>query len=412
MAGRGGLDRTVIIGTDGAFLCLFHPDDLRHRADASERWTDEDFACGAEFNAGTFVGWTTGGDGGFRVRVTDGDLTPREAECETVSWDFRYRARRGRVLLDDGDHLPPTEFDFPIPDELWFEVPDGDYRVTIHGIHRDPDEDLREGDDALPEYVIRFQPVRRLEQVKVRCPVVLRIDTLYGKPKRALKVAPASAAYEEDATPLRRTTFPALVTGGRVLVPGHPIDVAVSQPLYRALEATPGAALHGLMPWDEKKLAGKVGIVALDAEEVPAVGTLARAGGYGYPHDTDPYPFYLRGRRLVRVTALARSGPALIATVEPLSRPESTVSPSDMAALKAAFAAYAKRDAAYRAAVPHPDYEAERVAATTSPSALSNVLLHHVQMQEDRRRRLLPLSDADRARELLAFLRSIGPGPP
>jgi hypothetical protein len=419
LAAPGKLDRTVIVGTDGASFCLFHPEDLRHREDAPGGWTDEDFACGAEFDAGTFVGWSTGGDGGFRIRVTDGELTPRESASVTASWDFRYRVRHGRVLLDNGDHLPPNEFDWPIRDDLWFELPDGDYRVTVSGIREDDPPEPEVGrepceDDTLAEYVIRFQPVRRLEQVKVRCRVVLLVDALYRKPKRAPKVSPASAAYEEDTAPLQRSSFPAVVVEGRVLVPGFDTDVELPQPVYRVFEADRASGLR-LHPVDEvtpagrKKWAGRVGIVALVAEEAPAVATLARLGGRGYPTDADPYPASLRGRRLVRVTALERSGPAHRATVEPLVRPEATVAPSDLAALKEAFAAYAGRDAGYRTAVPHPDYEAERVAATDPPSALTNILLHHVQLPEADRRRLLPLSDADRVRALLSRLPRAGP---
>jgi hypothetical protein len=417
MAKSSKLDRTVVARTDGASFCLFHPDDLRHRESAPGGWTNEDFACGAEFDAGTFAGWGTGGDGGFKIRVTDGELTRREAECVSVSWDFRYRARHVRVLLDNGDHLPPNEFDWPFRDDLWFEIPDGDYRVTIHGINADGAEEPEEGDDELPEYVIRFQSVRRLDEVKVGCRVVLRIDALYGEPKRAPKVPPASAAYEEDTTPLERSTFQTVVTRDRVLVPGFDTHVELPQVLYRALAAdrTTGLKLHTaqeVTPAGRKKWSGKVGIVALGAEETPAVGTLALLGGRGHADTTDPYPGALRGRRLVKVTALERSGPPLVATVEELIRPGRKVSPRDLEVVKEAFAAYAKRDGAYRAAVSHPDYEAERVAATDSPSALTNILLHHVQLPEHERRRLLPLSDAHRLRGLLDFLERAGPVSP
>lgn len=410
MTTPGKLDRTVVVGTEGAGFCLFHPDDLRHRQD-SGGWMSEDFACGAEFDAGTFVGWETGGDGGFLIRVTDGDLTPREAANVTVSWDFRYRARRGRVLLDNGDHVPPTRYDWPIDDDLWFEIPDGDYCVTIYGINEE-----ERTDGGLPEYVVRFRPVRRLEQVKVRCRVVQRIDALYGEPKRAPRVAPAWAAYEEDAVPLQRSNFRALALGGRVLIPGFKADVEVPQSICEALQADPSTGLQ-LSSVDKvilarrKKWAGRVGIVALRTEEAPTIGTLGELGGFGYPDDAALYSAPLLGRRLVRVTALERSGPALLATVESLTRPESEVSPRDLEAIKAAFAAYAKRDPAYRTAIPHPDYEVERVVATDSPAALTNILLHHVQLTEDRRSQLLPLSDADRVRELLAFLERAASGP-
>ena len=41
MATAGKPDRTVTVGTDVAFFCPFHPDDLRHRKDAGN-WTGED----------------------------------------------------------------------------------------------------------------------------------------------------------------------------------------------------------------------------------------------------------------------------------------------------------------------------------------------------------------------------------
>src|SRR5262249_55568571 len=156
----------------------------------------------------------------------------------------------------------------------------------------------------------------------------------------------------------QRSTFQAVVTRGRVLVPSFDADVELPRPVHRALKADPstGLKLHlaqEVTPAGRKKWSGKVGIVALGAEETPAVGTLSRLGGRGHADITDPYPGALRGR-LVKVTALERSGPSLVATVEALIRPGRKVSARDLEVVKEAFAAYAKRDDAYRAAVSQP----------------------------------------------------------
>ena len=92
--------------------------------------------------------------------------------------------------------------------------------------------------------------------------------------------------------------------------------------------------------------------------------------------------------------------------VAPLIRPSGKVTARSLEALKTAFGGYAKRDEAYRKAVRHPGFEAERVAAMTSPSALTNLLLHHVQLPEAIRKDLLARSDAVRVRRLKDFLTS------
>ena len=52
-----------------------------------------------------------------------------------------------------------------------------------------------------------------------------------------------------------------------------------------------------------------------------------------------------------------------------------------------------------------PDYEAERVEAVGSPSALTNILLHHVPLPAGRRQALLRQSDLERIRGLRAAMK-------
>ncbi len=84
------------------------------------------------------------------------------------------------------------------------------------------------------------------------------------------------------------------------------------------------------------------------------------------------------GVRPLQVNELTRRGPLLEVEVAPLTRPRSKIPATELAAVKAEFAAFAKVNAEYRKTVEYPDYEAERVEAADSPSALTNILLHHV----------------------------------
>src|SRR5262245_27689296 len=98
------LNRMMVAGTDGACFLLFHPNDLAHRKNAECAWWMDD--CAKEFAAGIMIAVLTDGDGGFSVRITDGELTELEKERQIRSLDFRYVARHQRVFLDGGDNVP------------------------------------------------------------------------------------------------------------------------------------------------------------------------------------------------------------------------------------------------------------------------------------------------------------------
>ena len=102
----------------------------------------------------------------------------------------------------------------------------------------------------------------------------------------------------------------------------------------------------------------------------------------------------------MKVNEVNRRGPLLEVEVAPLTRPRSKPMPAELATIKAEFAAFAKVNAEYRTAVKHPDYEAERVETVASPSALTNILIHHIPMPVGRRQALLPLSDVERIKGL------------
>jgi hypothetical protein len=388
----GKLDQTVTVGTDGAQFFLFHPDDLKHRNGSPTGWVGYPFAVTPEFVAGNLVAFDTGGDGGFRIRLTTEDLTAREKKFAGASCDFRLKVRQERVLLDNGNHIPGDEPQRdPIREDLWVKLLNGNYRVTVYAIDSDRDPDaLDQGgkrkEDSLPDYVIRFRPVGRLDSVKLvaqTSPMIaqgfelgrLRADDSW------------STRYEEDTSKPLRSRYTA-VKIDEVVVPGSTRDMKVTKQRYETLDA---ANSDG-------------GVVAIDSETNPTFGVLSSVGGGGDLAIPEDWTLTLRGLRLVRVTKVTKDGENMTVQVAPFKRPPGVVAPKLLEPLKTAFTAYAKRDEVFRKAVRYPDFEAERVAAMTSPSALTNLLLHEVQLPEAIRRDLLVRSDAVRVQRLKDFL--------
>ena len=389
----GKTDRTLTIGTDVASFYVFHPDDLEHRRTSPIGWTSYAFACGPEFAAGNLAAFRTGGDGGFKLRVTDGDLTPRERRFVSAACEFRLKVRHGKILIDNGDHVPSDEKPpNPIPDDWWVAVPNGNYRVTVHAIDwtKEPgalDKEEQATVRALASYIIQFRPVSRLDAVRLVAPTPPLIEVGADPTERRTPAdTDADAPFEEATSEPLQPSYLAVRVDGPV-VPGSYRQLTVSKTLYDMLSAD-----------------SEAGVVAVDTDKVPAVGVLTRFGGGGSTDDPDKWTLSLVGRRLVNVTKLTTGAPAWRATVTPLSRRGGKVTAKQVESLKAAFASYAKKHEAYRKAVRHPDFEAERVAAMKSPSALTNILLHHVQLPDAMRKDLLVRSDAERIRQLKSFL--------
>lgn len=101
------LPHTVHLGTDVAGFAIYHPDDFQHRWDSEMARYYDDFA--AESVKGRIVGWTTGSDGSWSIKLTDrpGELPLVEGR----SAEFLLVVRRDRVLIDDTSCLPSTEFE-------------------------------------------------------------------------------------------------------------------------------------------------------------------------------------------------------------------------------------------------------------------------------------------------------------
>src|SRR5262249_41953578 len=149
-------------------------DDLAHRSNCPMGWQYYGFACRKELDAGRLAGLSTGGDGGYRFRATTGELTERERNLLAGSWPFRMRVRHGRVLLDNVDCLPNSEFCDEAGDDHcgWIPLDNGDYRLTVHAVEWEAEPDVVDENGyarphALPSYVLQFEPVADIASIEV-----------------------------------------------------------------------------------------------------------------------------------------------------------------------------------------------------------------------------------------------------
>ena len=125
------LDRSFDLGVDAGLLVVGPP--------SYERLEDDPRpALLEQINRRDAVAFLTGSDGVFRIRLTGGDLTDHEAARADRGTQFFVRSA-GALRLDSG-----TE-------RRSFPTPEGDFAVTVHWIDRSRA-------DALPDYVLRFEP--------------------------------------------------------------------------------------------------------------------------------------------------------------------------------------------------------------------------------------------------------------
>ncbi|MFN7054613.1 hypothetical protein [Hyphomonas sp.] len=156
-------DKTLMVATDVATLALFDPGELAHTAGWPFSWFGDAFAFEPECAAGRLVAWSTGSDGSFKLRVTTGALTAREAAYASPEWEFPYTVHHGRVMVAGIDALewalrtPPDVQGIDTYGE-WVDMPPGNYAVTVHAIFWDeePGSD-EEGADTLANYTAVFR---------------------------------------------------------------------------------------------------------------------------------------------------------------------------------------------------------------------------------------------------------------
>ncbi len=222
-------DKTVAIGTDVASFLIFHPDDLNHRSADPIAWYAYSFAYKKESSAGRLVGFGTGADGGFRIKLTMTPPTASELKFAGARWSYPLNVRHGQVYLDNTDGLPGAEkmenpTDFP---ERWFSLPNGSYRVDVFAIHGY----LPGANHTLPDYVVSFSSVADIAGIAVadNLPDLRQASDWQAKTLESQDAGFGLWATTDPGTRL----LPALLADGEA-VPGQVYQLQTTETKYKS----------------------------------------------------------------------------------------------------------------------------------------------------------------------------------
>jgi len=389
----GELDKTLSVGTDVAAWFLFHPHDLAHRRADPLNWWGYDFAIFKEFVAGTLVAVCTGGDGNSTVRFTNVGLTERELTYAFCWIDFRLQVKHQSLYLDGGDVLPAEECDEIEQRDAegygWIELPNGNYRVTVHAIawYDEPgalDENNYSTESALAAYVVHFQSVADLDSITppTTLPYLYRLcstseDVVFSEGEE-LSIEHTSLEWSE---------YPVL-QWHEVIFPY----------IEHRLDLTGLVEPFGL---SDKQM---VMVLSLD---VPTVGTLVK---YRYESTTysegDPYESAMGvvAIRLVELKRVFKRNEIFWAEVEPYNP---TFVPADLESieeLKRLFADYAAIQLSNSIHVEYPHFYAEHIASLTEARELGWRVAHALDLMSDRQQELLALSERELIHRLICHL--------
>jgi len=386
-----GLDKTLSVGTDVAAWFLFHPNDLAHRRADPLNWWSYDFAIFKEFAAGTLVAVCTGGDGNSTVRFTNVGLTERELTYAFCWTDFRLQVKHQSLYLDGGDVLPAEECD-----EIeqcdpegygWIELPNGNYRVTVHAIawYDEPgalDENNYSTESALAAYVVHFQSVADLDSIM---PPTKLPDL---RPRCSTSEDVVFSEGEElsiEHTPLQWSEYPVL-QWHEVIFPyiEHRLDITGLEPF-------------GL---SDKQM---VMVLSLD---VPTIGTLVQERYWGttYSEGHQELAMGVVAIRLVELKRVFKRNEVYWAEVEPYNP---TFVPADLESieeLKRLFADYAAIKLTNSIHVEYPHFYAEHIASLTEARELGWRVAHALDLISDRQQELLALSERELIHRLICHL--------
>lgn len=158
------MNTVVRFFTDTATLAVFDPMRLIHRvADASDWWCDN-FLELEEIKSGAIALIELGSDGAFRVRITDGGLTPDERDyAAEVVQGLGLEITSNSVYLGPGECLPGGGFGSPdLKRGNMLTMKKGVYNVEAYSIQwfdspRWWNEDRAVPDDAPADVVLILQ---------------------------------------------------------------------------------------------------------------------------------------------------------------------------------------------------------------------------------------------------------------
>ena len=434
---RGGtseVSRTVALATyRNDTVIVLHPDDLTHRQDNPRDWLHESFAYGPEAAAGRILAF----DGEYRgpvIRLTTQGLSERERTWAGGSWTFGYEVRHGKVFVGTAASLNYVDFQESdarlrklLPED-GFELANGSYAVTVHPIEweSEPGALTPEGKraaDALPEYVIVFQPVDDLHKIETASTPIFLERRRSSTPVR--KSFSLQSEYEQPTEEPGPQPFAVVSTPNVPVVTGF-------------IQAVPDA--EGVQAASRKL--GIRGLVAAAEAQEEALAIVVESRAYEGPDSDHPVvSLTLAGGRLVRIRSLREHQGLKLAEVEPVSRPSSTVPASEIVALKQEVEALAERSREFRrrlletsapgflveskrklrARAGKPDlyeaalanrngtfragfYELDRMQSLTSAEAFTTWLIHVLDLPMRRGLELLARPDADRVAELRQLL--------
>ena len=430
---------TVQLTTRSAYsvITVFHPDDIAHRRDNPRFWLRESFAYGPEAAKGRIIAFEA--DIGGIVRLTTGYLSDRERKWRGQPWTFGYQVRHRKVFIGTEDSPQFVDRD---PDPLYgkvlpengFELADGPYAVKVYPIRwrAEPGSLTSDGKrtgDALPEFVLLFEQVGDLSEIKSALTPIRFPPFSDGEPSPGSRPMPSmwiESQYEQSpedvsSRPHVLTTVPSdsqLVTGF----------------MHTVVDANDALATM------KKKQIRAPFVLAAEPREGALAVIVGATWGYEGSRLTVQYG------RLVRIRALRRSQGLEWAQVEAVSRPPSTVSASEIAALKQKIEDAARRSRGFRkrllegswihaflaastrrlrARSGRPDlleaaltereaalaikdydtfragfYELDRMQSMTSAEALTTWLIYMLDLPAQQGLELLARSDADRFAEL------------
>ena len=345
------------------------------------------------------VAFDTGGDGGYAFRATDGSLTDREKKWLANSWEFRLVVRHRRVYVDGGYALPSDDYfdesdDHP---EQWVELPNGNYKVTVNAIewYSEPggvDSKGRPTDKSLASYVIQFRVVDDLSSVRSsRTPP--RLETSKDYP-----VSESTSFADYDVFGGTKdevdSEYVVVVNERFAPIPGFHVSVESTQSFYDAIYGSVG---NQMLPDRIEEL------VIATSDQTPCLGVVARASGASRRGD-EPWTISFHAKQIVTVTELLDQKPWRKAKVMAFAQPKSQVSEGILEKLKGAFTEYAKRSTAYRDNIEYPDFEVERAQSMTSPTGLTHLLIHHLQIPMSDKLDLLRQADESRVQEMLKIM--------